>query len=157
MALLTVELPNCLPDPVGYSSSVTRVLAIDFGEKRIGLATADAPGGLATARRTVSRKSDDAAAGEIRALCREEEVGLLLVGVPRSPDGVESAIAPRIRSFADKLSQATGLPVELYEETLTSDEAARRKRGRHSRAGLDAEAAAVLLEDWLAHRGGKPV
>ena len=153
MALLAVELPNCLPDNVGYSFSVTRVLAIDFGEKRIGLATADAPGGLATPRRTVARPSDDAAAGEIGILCREEDVGLLLVGVPRSPEGVESAIAPRIRSFAEKLSRATGLPVELYEETLTSDEAARRLRGRSSRAGPDAEAAAVLLEDWLAHRG----
>ena len=132
---------------------MTRVLAIDFGEKRIGLATADAPGGLATARRTVSRKSDEAAAAEIAELCREEGVGLLLVGVPRSPKGVESAIAPRIRSFAEKISRATGLPVELYEETLTSDEAARRLRGRPGRAGVDAEAAAVLLEDWLSHRG----
>lgn len=78
---------------------------------------------------------------------------MLLVGVPRSPDGKESAIAPRIRSFAEKLARATLLPVELYEETLTSDEAARRLRGRRSRAGIDAEAAAVLLEDWLAHRG----
>ena len=151
--LFANELPNCLPDPVGYSSSVTRVLAIDFGEKRIGLATADAPGGLATARQTLSRTSDEAAAAAIGRLCREEEVGLLLVGVPRSPDGVESAIAPRIRSFAEKLSRATGVPAELYEETLTSDEAARRLRGRPSRAGVDAEAAAVLLEDWLAHRG----
>lgn len=135
---------------------MTRVLAIDFGEKRIGLATGDAPGGLATARATVSRTSDDAAAGEIGRLCREEDVGLLLVGIPRSPDGVESAIAPRIRSFAEKLSRATGLPVELHEETLTSDEAARRLRGKPSWAGIDAEAAAVLLEDWLAHREGGP-
>ena len=132
---------------------MTRVLAIDFGEKRIGLATADAPGGIPTARRTLSRKTDDGAAAEIGRLCREEGVGLLLVGVPRSPEGVESAIAPRIRSFAEKVSRATGLPVELYEETLTSDEASRRLRGHSSRAGVDAEAAAVLLEDWLAHRG----
>ncbi|MDQ5873674.1 MAG: Holliday junction resolvase RuvX [Acidobacteriota bacterium] len=135
---------------------MTRVLAIDFGEKRIGLATADSPGGLATARRTVLRTSDEAAAGEIGRLCREEDVGLLLVGVPRSPDGVESPIAPRIRSFADKLSRSTEIPVELYEETLTSDEAARRLRGHSSRAGIDAEAAAVLLEDWLAHRRETP-
>lgn len=130
-----------------------RVLAIDFGEKRIGLATADSPGGLATARRTLTRRSDEASAEEIGRLCREEDVGLLLVGVPRSPEGRESAIAPRIRSFAEKVSRATGIPVELYEETLTSDEAARRLRGNPSRAGIDAEAAAVLLEDWLAHRG----
>ena len=133
---------------------MTRILAVDFGEKRIGLATADAPGGLATPRRTVPRTNDGAAAGEIARFCREEEVGTILVGVPRSPEGEESAIAPRIRSFADKLASATGLPVLLHEETLTSDEAARRLRGRRSRAGIDAEAAAVLLEDWLAHAGG---
>jgi putative holliday junction resolvase len=133
---------------------VTRILAVDFGEKRIGLATADSPGGLATPRRMVPRRSDEAAASEIERFCREEEVGTILVGVPRSPDGDESAIAPRIRSFADKLASVTGLPVVFHEETLTSNEAARRLRGRRSRAGVDAEAAAVLLEDWLAHAGG---
>jgi putative Holliday junction resolvase len=132
---------------------VTRILAVDFGEKRIGLATADSPGGLATPRRMVPRRSDEAAASEIERFCREEEVGTILVGVPRSPDGEESAIAPRIRSFADKLASVTGLPVVFHEETLTSNEAARRLRGRRSRAGVDAEAAAVLLEDWLAHTG----
>jgi putative pre-16S rRNA nuclease len=133
---------------------MTRVLAVDFGEKRIGLATADSSGGVATPRRTIPRSSDEAALAEIVRFCREEEVEKLLVGVPRSPaDGRESAIAPRIRSFAEKLGRAASLPVELHEETLTSDEAARRLRGRRSRAGLDAAAAAVLLEDWLAHRG----
>jgi putative Holliday junction resolvase len=133
---------------------MTRILAVDFGEKRIGLATGDTAGAVATPRRTIPRSSDDAALAEIARFCREEEVEKLLVGVPRSPaDGRESAIAPRIRSFAEKLARAVSLPVELHEETLTSDEAARRLRGRRSRTGLDAAAAAVLLEDWLAHRG----
>ena len=131
---------------------MTRVLAVDFGEKRIGLATGDVSGGLASPRSTLARSADDSVIREIARFCRDEEIDLLLVGVPRSPEGVESAIAPRIRSFAEKLARATLLPVELYEETLTSDEAGRRLRGRKSRRGLDAEAAAVLLEDWLAHR-----
>ena len=135
---------------------MTRVLAIDFGEKRIGLATGDTSGGIATPRRTILRSSDDAAAAEIARFCRDELVEELLVGIPRSPaDGSESAIAPRIRSFAEKLGLALALPVGYHEETLTSDEAARRIRGRRSRAGVDAEAAAVLLEDWLSHRGRK--
>jgi putative Holliday junction resolvase len=133
---------------------MTRVLAVDFGEKRIGLATADTVGGIATPQRTIPRSSDEAAAKEIARFCREEQVETLLVGVPRSPeDGRESVIAPRIRSFAEKVARAAALPLEFHEETLTSDEAARRLRGRRSRAGIDAEAAAVLLEDWLAHRG----
>ena len=133
---------------------MTRVLAVDFGEKRIGLATGDTFAGMATPRRTIPRSSDEAAAREIARFCREEQVETLLVGVPRLPeDGRESGIAPRIRSFARKLALAAALPLEFHEETLTSDEAARRLRGRRSRAGIDAEAAAVLLEDWLAHRG----
>ncbi|PYQ34302.1 MAG: hypothetical protein DMF55_09805 [Acidobacteria bacterium] len=111
-----------------------RILAIDFGEKRIGLATADASAGLVTARRTILRASDRSAATEIVRFCREEEIGTLLVGLPRSPEGKESAVV-------------------FHEETLTSDEALRRLRGRRSRAGVDAEAAAVLLEDWLADHG----
>jgi putative Holliday junction resolvase len=132
---------------------MTRVLAVDFGEKRIGLATGDTTGTLATPRRTISRSSDEAAVHEIGRFCREEEIETLLVGIPRSPEGGESAIAPRIRSFAEKLARAALLPLLFHEETLTSDEAARRLSGRRSRAGIDAEAAAVLLEDWLAHRG----
>lgn len=133
---------------------MTRVLAVDFGEKRIGLATGDTSGGIATARRTIRRSSDEAVAAAIARFCREEQVETLLVGVPRSPeDGRESEITPRIRSFARKLARAVALPLQFHDETLTSDEAARRLRGRRSRAGIDAEAAAVLLEDWLAHRG----
>ena len=137
---------------------VTRILAIDFGEKRIGLATGDTSGGVATPRRTIARSSDDAAAAEIVRFCRDEQVEEILVGIPRSPEnGSESAIAPRIRSFAQKLARAATLPVDYHEETLTSDEAARRLRGRRARrrASVDAEAAAVLLEDWLAHRGSR--
>lgn len=130
-----------------------RVLAIDFGEKRVGLATGDTASGLATPRRTIARRSDEAAVEEIVRFCREEQVEALLVGIPRSPEGDESAIAPRIRSFAEKLARGSSLSLEFHEETLTSDEASRRLRGRRSRAGVDAEAAAVLLEDWFAHRG----
>src|SRR5437867_5489842 len=131
---------------------MTRVLAVDFGAKRIGLATGDTAGGVATPRRTIIRSSDDEAVREIGRFCREEGIDMLLVGIPRSPEGVESAIAPRIRSFAEKLSRAAALPLHFHEETLTSDEAARRLSGRRSRAGIDAAAAAVLLEDWLAHQ-----
>ncbi|MFN2387950.1 MAG: Holliday junction resolvase RuvX [Thermoanaerobaculia bacterium] len=127
---------------------MARILAVDFGEQRIGLATSDASGSLATPRRTVLRKADGDAAERIRRFCEEEEVELVVFGIPRSPDGVESPFAARIRSFAGKFAAAVGLPVVFHEETLTSDEAARRAGG----ASLDAVAAAVLLEDFLAHR-----
>lgn len=126
-----------------------RILAVDFGEKRIGLATSDASASLATPRETLRRHGDEAALGELEGFCRREEVALVVFGIPRSPEGVESAFAARIRSFARKLTRRTGLPVRFHEETLTSDEAARRLPRSAAREGLDAMAAAVLLEDYL--------
>jgi len=129
-----------------------RILAVDFGEKRIGLATSDASGTLATPRRTLARREDEAAVDEILAFCREEEIGTILLGIPRSPEGVESPFGARIRGFAAKLASKTGLPVRFHEETLTSDEARRRLpqgAGRDKEA-IDREAAAVLLEDFLS-------
>jgi putative Holliday junction resolvase len=128
-----------------------RILAVDFGEKRIGLATSDASETLATPRRTLDRRDDARAAAEIARFCREEEVGLVVFGLPRSPAGVESPFGARIRSFARKLAAVCPLPVVFHEETLTSDEAARRVPPGAPRAALDREAAAVLLEDFLRH------
>lgn len=128
-----------------------RILAIDFGEKRIGLATSDAAGTIATPRRTLLRKADDSTIAEILAFCGQEEAEGILIGIPRSPEGVESPFAARIRSFAGKLARKTSLPIHFHEETLTSNEAARRLPPGSSREAADRTAAAVLLEDWLAH------
>ncbi|MGH9366342.1 MAG: Holliday junction resolvase RuvX [Thermoanaerobaculia bacterium] len=133
-----------------------RILAVDFGEKRIGLATSDASGQIATPRRTLLRRDDDSAACEIARFCREEEVELVVFGLPRSPEGVESPFASRIRSFAGKLRRHSGLPVEFYEETLTSREAASRLPPGAAREEVDRGAAAVLLEDFLRHGRALP-
>ena len=128
-----------------------RILAVDFGEKRIGLATSDATGTLATPRRTLARRADAQAIGEILRFCEEEGIGMILLGIPRSPEGSESAFASRIRSFASRLGKRTQIPIRFHEETLTSDEAARRLGRGASREDLDRTAAAVLLEDYLSH------
>jgi len=130
---------------------MARIVAIDFGEKRIGLATCDAAGMIATPRRTLLRKGDDGSIGEILAFCAEEEAEGILLGVPRSPEGVESPFAARIRSFGRKLARRTALPIHFHEETLTSNEAARRLPPGATREEADRTAAAVLLEDWLFH------
>ncbi len=132
---------------------MARILAVDFGEKRIGLATSDASGSLATPRKTLARKSDEAAVEALVRFCAEEEIGLAVFGIPRSPEGVESDFAPRIRSFAAKFEARAGLPVRFHEETLTSDEAARRLPPSATREEVDRTAAAVLLEDYLASAG----
>jgi putative holliday junction resolvase len=131
-----------------------RILAVDFGERRIGLATSDASRRLATPRRTLSRRDDDTAIDEILRFCGEEEVGMILLGIPRSPEGVESPFAARIRSFGRKLSGRTEIPIRFHEETLTSDEALRRLPTGSAREAVDRTAAAVLLEDYLRDREG---
>lgn len=128
-----------------------RILAVDFGEKRIGLATSDATGMLATPRKTLARTADSQAAAEILRFCGEEGIELILLGIPRSPEGRESEFAARIRSFAAKLSERTEIPIRFHEETLTSNEAARRLPPGAAREDIDRMAAAVLLEDYLRH------
>ncbi|HKD11253.1 MAG TPA: Holliday junction resolvase RuvX [Thermoanaerobaculia bacterium] len=129
-----------------------RILAIDFGERRIGLATSDETGTLATPRHTLDRVDDARAAEEILRFCQEEDIGLLLMGLPRSPEGAESPFATRIRSFAAKLAARTAIPLRFHEETLTSREAAGRLPRRSSRGDVDKMAAAVPLEDYLQHQ-----
>jgi len=132
---------------------VTRIVAVDFGEKRIGLATSDASGLLATARVTLKRKSDAGAIEELERFCRDEEAGLVVFGIPRSPAGVESPFATRVRSFASRFERRTGMQVRFHEETLTSDEAMRRLPRTAEREEIDRTAAAVLLEDYLQSVG----
>ncbi len=126
-----------------------RYLAIDFGERRIGLATSDATGLIATPRRTILRASDRAAIAEIGEFARDEEVEGIVVGLPHHADGRENELAPRVRSFARKLSEALALPVDFVDEHLTSRAAA----DRYPSSEIDAAAAAVLLEDFLSTRG----
>ena len=138
-----------------------RVLAVDFGEKRIGLAVSDESGRVVVPVGAVARASDAQAAADVARAAAEREVSRVVVGLPRNLDGSEGAIARRARNFARRLGEASGLPVDLHGEALTSvaadaalDDAGVPARGR---AGArDAEAAAVLLRDWLAARAGGP-
>jgi putative Holliday junction resolvase len=129
-----------------------RILAVDFGERRIGLATSDASGAIATPRATLRRTGDARALEELRSFCDREEVERVVFGIPRLADGQESPFAARIRSFARKFSEACALPVDFHEETRTSQEAQRRLPAGSTKDAVDREAAAVLLEDYLQSR-----
>src|SRR5262249_56980382 len=141
---------------LGYSFWV-RILAIDFGDRRIGLATCDANEQVVTARRTVLRQSDAQAAREIALFCREEEVEQIVLGLPRTPEGSKSPFADRVRSFREKLGAFASVPIEYHEETLTSWEAERELgSGPRAKEEVDRQAAAVLLTDYLAEKSGRP-
>ena len=131
-----------------------RVLALDWGKKRIGLALSDPMGitaqGLPTLQR--SRIREDLAA--LDRIAKENEVGLILLGHPLHMSGHEGRQALGAREFGERLSEYTGLPVRLWDERLTSVEAGRvlRESGisiaKRAKA-VDRLAAQILLESFL--------
>lgn len=135
-----------------------RLLAVDFGEKRIGLAVSE--GELALPLLTLRRTSDDDAVASIAAIAREEKVTELVVGLPKRLDGTIGAAAERARNFASKLQAATDLPCVLVDEALTSHAAEQRLREagvdpRRHPERVDQIAALLLLEELLRRRAGE--
>ncbi|HVS14425.1 MAG TPA: Holliday junction resolvase RuvX [Thermoanaerobaculia bacterium] len=136
---------------------MTRLLGIDFGERRIGLAVSTED--VVLPLRTLERRNDREAVETIVGVAREQSASRLVVGEPLRVDGTRGAAAERARSFAARLERRSGLPVSLHPETLTTVAARERLRDagvdlRRFPERLDAVAAQVLLEDFL--RTGAP-
>jgi putative holliday junction resolvase len=135
-----------------------RALGIDLGSKRIGVALANSDGTLATPFEVVARSGDRGRDHRaIAALAEETGALALVVGLPLSLDGSVGAAAAAAQAEAEELAQATGLPVELWDERLTTVSADRDLMAMDMRAGarrkvVDKVAAAVMLQAWLDHR-----
>ena len=123
-----------------------RYLALDVGDRRIGLAVGDDAHGLSRPLRTLVRRSLVKDLAEVERVAREEAVDALVIGLPLTLSGEEGHQAHRVRRFATA-SEKLGLPVRLYDERHTSSEA--QLRGARD---VDAGAATILLEDFLAQR-----
>jgi putative pre-16S rRNA nuclease len=132
-----------------------RVLAIDLGTKRIGVAASDATATLASPRGVVHRRGDRAAEhAELAAIVADEEATLVLIGLPRNMDGSEGMSARSAQEEAAALGAVLGVPVELVDERLTTVSADRALSGRGLRAParrrvVDQTAAAIMLQAWL--------
>jgi putative Holliday junction resolvase len=138
-----------------------RLLGVDYGAKRIGLAITDPDRLLATPWGVVERKDDRSAAREIARICDREEVVGLVVGEPRRLDGGRGDAASKARRFAERLARTAELPVTLVDEALTSVEAERRLErsgGLPDPASgqVDAVAAQILLEEVLERSPRRP-
>lgn len=137
------------------------IAAIDFGQKRIGLAVTDGDGQGAYPLGMLERRSLKHDLDAIRSQFAERGVSRIVVGLPLNMDGSEGPSARAARAFAEHLGSATGLPVEMFDERLTSYEAEERLRGAAAsraakKAARDAVAAAIILEGWLEKRRAQP-
>ena len=124
---------------------MNRVLALDHGSARCGVAVSDPTGTLATPVGIVERPDTKRGLERVVALVREYEASVVVVGLPLSLGGADSAQTGEARAFAARLRQRLDVPVELYDERFTTT-LAQRAPGA---AAEDARAAAVLLEGWL--------
>jgi putative Holliday junction resolvase len=150
---------------------VRRLLGIDLGERRIGLAVADDDGSGAQPLATIRRGRDpEADAAAIRATAVTGDVAELVVGLPLNASGTEGPQASLTREWAAAIEMIIGLPVTFRDERLSSHLAETRlgpmKRGRSGgppsktqrdayRARVDREAAAIILQDELDTRAGR--
>jgi putative holliday junction resolvase len=136
-----------------------RVLGLDLGTKRIGVAVSDRSGTIASPlvvlERGRSRAADHA---RIAELVSAEEAERVVVGLPISLSGADGPAARAARKEAAALATVVGVPVETHDERLTTVTAERRLaergvRGKRRRAVVDKAAAAVILQSWLDARG----
>jgi putative Holliday junction resolvase len=128
-----------------------RVLALDYGSARCGCAVSDPTGVLATPLAPVLAPASRRGLGRLRALVTELGAERVVVGLPLSLSGADSAQTSETRAFADRLGRALSVPVELYDERFTT-RLAERTGGR---ASEDSRAAAHLLEGWLARQAAE--
>ena len=122
-----------------------RVLALDYGAARCGVAVSDPTGTLATPLEPVLKPGTKKGLQRLAELTRELEVERIVIGLPVSLGGGDSAQTRETRHFADRLAAAVAVPVELYDERFTTS-LAQQAGGT---ASLDSRAASVLLDEWL--------
>ena len=123
-----------------------RVLALDYGRARCGTAVSDPSGTLATPLEPILRPGTRKGLQRVAALVAEVGAERVVVGLPLSLSGEDSAQTQETREFAERLRRVVAVPVELLDERFTT-KLAQQSGGR---AAEDSRAAAVLLEGWLA-------
>lgn len=137
-----------------------RILGIDYGERRIGLALSDPTGIIASPLPTlVRRKGKRPPVAPVARLVEENEVAEIVVGLPLTLEGEESDWTREVRAFGDALGERTGLPIAYQDERMTSVQAERAvrslglsRRQREEKERVDAAAAVLILQAYLDSR-----
>ena len=131
-----------------------RVMGIDYGDARTGVALSDLLCSIVGSTSVVPSRNRDKAIADIVRIAKEQEVGQIVVGLPRNMDGSEGPRAQLCREFAELLREATGLEVIMWDERRTTVEAhnilsQHNYHGQKRKNTGDAVAASVILEGYL--------
>lgn len=129
--------------------TVTNILALDIGEKRIGVARANSIARLPQALTTLA--NDEQFESKLAEIIRQEDIGILVVGLPRNLHGGLTAQSEYVQVFCQQRLNNVGVPVVYQDETLTSvaAEEALGQRAQQDKSLIDAEAARLILQDYL--------
>lgn len=135
-----------------------KIMSVDYGDARTGIAISDLLCSIVGSTTVIHSHNDDKTLAQIRILAKENSVGEIVVGLPKNMDGTEGPRAELCRAFAQKVEQATGLPVRLWDERRTTVEAHQilsdhNYHGKKRKNTVDAVAASLILEGYLAFRG----
>jgi len=132
-----------------------RVMAIDYGDARTGIAISDTLGMLVGRTEVIFSRNPDKTAAEIQRILKESGAERLVMGYPKNMNGTEGPRAVLYKEFAEKLEALTGMPVILWDERRTTVEAhqilsAGNYHGKKRKNTVDAVAASLILEGYLA-------
>ncbi len=135
-----------------------RIMGVDYGDARTGIAVSDLLCGIVGTTAVIHSRNDEKTIAQICTMVSSSDVGEIVVGLPKNMDGTEGARAELCRAFAAKLEKATGLPVKLWDERRTTVEAhnilsQHNYHGKKRKDTVDAVAASLILEGYLAFRG----
>lgn len=134
-----------------------RIMGIDYGDARTGVAFSDLLCSIVGSTLVVPSRNREKAMADLVRLAKEHEVTEIVVGLPKNMDGTEGSRAGLCRAFAKELAEATGLPVEMWDERRTTVEAhnilsAHNYHGTKRKNTVDAVAASLILEGYLAYK-----
>ena len=135
-----------------------RIMGIDYGDARTGVAISDLLCSIVGSTLVVPSRNKEKALADIVRIAKDNEVGQIVVGLPRNMDGTEGSRAELCRAFADELEALCGLPVVMWDERRTTVEAhnilsQHNYHGQKRKNTVDAVAASLILEGYLAFRG----
>ena len=131
-----------------------RIMGVDYGDARTGIAMSDLLCGIVGSTAVIHSRRDEKTIAEIQKMIAENAVTEIVVGLPKNMNGTEGPRADVCKAFAEKLREATGLPVVMWDERRTTVEAhnilsAHNYHGQKRKNTVDAVAASLILEGYL--------